>query len=49
MTELAANRVNQAKVPARARKRIRWLPYLLVLPIVLYDGLLIIYPIAPCI
>ena len=46
MTELAASRANLAKPSARTRKRIRWLPYGLVLPILLYEGLLILYPIA---
>ena len=46
MTELAASRAAQSNAPARARKRIHWLPYALVLPILLYEGLLIIYPIA---
>ena len=40
MTELAANR------GPRIRKRIHWLAYALVLPIILYEGLLIVYPIA---
>jgi multiple sugar transport system permease protein len=38
--------INQAKVPARTRRRLRLLPYFLVIPIVLYEGLFLIYPIA---
>src|SRR5438128_2087791 len=37
---------NQAKIPARAGRRINFLPYGLVIPILLYEGLLIIFPIA---
>lgn len=37
--------INQAKAPARNR-RLRLLPYFLVIPIVLYEGLFLIYPIA---
>ena len=46
MAELSAGTVQQAKRSGRARKRIRWLPYALVLPILLYEGLLVVYPIA---
>ena len=46
MAELSAGTVQQAKRAGRARKRIRWLPYALVLPILLYEGLLVVYPIA---
>ena len=38
--------MNQAKSPARARRRLNFLPYGLVIPIILYEGLLIIFPIA---
>src|SRR5215210_1956847 len=38
--------INQTKAPTRTRRRLRLLPYALVLPIVLYEGLLLIYPIA---
>jgi multiple sugar transport system permease protein len=38
--------INQTKAPIRSRRRLRLLPYALVLPIVLYEGLLLIYPIA---
>src|SRR5262245_18008334 len=37
--------IKQAKAPTTNR-RLRLLPYVLVLPIVLYEGLLLIYPIA---
>ena len=46
MTELAASRVDPTARPARVRKRIHWLAYALVVPIILYEGLLIVYPIA---
>ncbi|MBP8108152.1 MAG: sugar ABC transporter permease [Caldilineaceae bacterium] len=42
MTELIAETSNLAKAP---RKRIHWLPYALILPIILYEGVLIVYPI----
>jgi len=38
-------RVNQTKVAARPRRRLRLLPYVLALPIILYEVGLIIYPI----
>jgi len=38
--------MNQAKVPQHGRRRLHVLPYALVLPIILYEGLLIVYPIA---
>ena len=38
--------VNDAKAPPRAARRLRILPYLLVLPIILYEGVMILYPIA---
>lgn len=41
----AGNRVNSAKRAVRPRRRWRLLPYLLALPIVLYEVGLIIYPI----
>lgn len=41
-----ADRMHQAKTSARPRRRLHLLPYLLVLPIILYEGALIIYPIA---
>jgi multiple sugar transport system permease protein len=36
--------INQAKT--RPRRRLKLLPYMLVLPIILYEGLMLIYPIA---
>lgn len=45
MTELTAGSANPARPPARTRKRIHWLPYALVLPIILYEGALVVYPI----
>src|SRR5690349_13519554 len=42
----AEERMNPAKARPRARRRIRWLPYALALPIVLYEIALIVYPIA---
>ncbi len=45
MTGMVAD-ANGAKKSGRARRRIRLLPYLLVLPILLYEGLLVVYPIA---
>ena len=41
-----ADRTGQSKVVPRARLRRYLLPFALVLPIVLYEGLLIVYPIA---
>jgi multiple sugar transport system permease protein len=41
----ATERVNQTKVAERPRRRRRLLPYLLALPIILYEVGLIIYPI----
>lgn len=38
--------VRQDKAPVQARRRLHWLPYALVLPIILYEGLMIVYPIA---
>ena len=38
--------MNQAKSRSRTRRRLRLLPYALVLPIVLYEGVMIVYPIA---
>jgi multiple sugar transport system permease protein len=51
MSELADARgapvsKNQATASSRARRRLRLLPYVIVLPIILYEGLLIVYPIA---
>ncbi len=51
MSELAgasgrAGRPNQSETSPRARRRRYLLPFALVLPIVLYEGLLIVYPIA---
>jgi multiple sugar transport system permease protein len=43
---VATNPINQMKAPTRARRRLRLLPYMLVLPVILYVGLLIVYPIA---
>ena len=37
--------MKQAKTPGRARRRRQLLPYALVLPILLYEGILIVYPI----
>lgn len=37
--------VNEGKAVPRAKKRVRWMPYLLILPIILYEGLIIVYPI----
>jgi len=42
----AAVSLNQAKASPRARPRLHLLPYGLVLPIILYEGFLIMYPIA---
>ncbi len=42
----AAGHTSPAKVPARARRRLRLLPYALAIPIVLYEVALIVYPIA---
>jgi multiple sugar transport system permease protein len=42
----AAVSVSQAKAPPPARRRLRLLPYALVLPIILYEGVMILYPIA---
>lgn len=42
----AAVAVNDAKAPSRPGRRLNVLPYALVIPILLYEGLLIIYPIA---
>jgi multiple sugar transport system permease protein len=41
----ADERTNPASTP-RVRRRVRWLPYALALPIVLYEIALIVYPIA---
>jgi len=41
-----AGRIKQVKATPQARRRIRWLPYALALPIVLYEVALIVYPIA---
>jgi multiple sugar transport system permease protein len=41
----ADERTKRAKAP-RPRRRVRWLPYALALPIVLYEIALIVYPIA---
>lgn len=38
--------VNDAKARRRPARRLRILPYLLVLPIILYEGVMILYPIA---
>ena len=38
--------MNSATRSARPRRRLRLLPYMLVLPILLYEGLMILYPIA---
>jgi multiple sugar transport system permease protein len=38
--------MNQATRITRPRRRLRLLPYMLVLPILLYEGLMILYPIA---
>src|SRR5438132_4095332 len=38
--------MNQAKIPQHGRRRLHVLPYALVLPIILYEGVLILYPIA---
>lgn len=42
----ATGRIDQAKTVSQSRRRLRLLPYLLVLPIILYETALIIYPIA---
>ena len=42
----AAVSLIRRKAPARARRRLHVLPYALVLPIILFDGLMIVYPIA---
>ena len=42
----AEDRSSPAKAAARARRRLRVLPYALALPIVLYEIALIVYPIA---
>jgi multiple sugar transport system permease protein len=42
----AAPGMSQLKVAAHTRRRVRWLPYALALPIILYELLLIVYPIA---
>ena len=51
MSELADARdaavsKNQATASSRNRRRLHLLPYALVIPIILYEGLLIVYPIA---
>ncbi len=45
-TRGATGRMNQPKAAGRPRRRLRWLPYALVIPIILYEVALIIYPIA---
>ena len=40
-----AGRPGQGEAPPRARRRIYILPFALVLPIVLYEGILVVYPI----
>jgi len=45
-TRGAADRMNQAKAAGRTGRRLRWLPYALVIPIILYEVALIVYPIA---
>src|SRR5215211_9363720 len=42
----AEDRMNPAKATRRARRRRRLLPYALALPIVLYEIVMIVYPIA---
>ncbi|MCC6457774.1 MAG: sugar ABC transporter permease [Caldilineaceae bacterium] len=37
--------IDQAKAPSRSRRRLNLLPYALVLPIVLYEGAMVVYPI----
>jgi len=44
-TRGAADRMNQAKAAGRTGRRLRWLPYALVIPIILYEVALIVYPI----
>ena len=46
-SEPAAASVGKSRMtPFRTRRRLRLLPYALVIPIILYEGLLIVYPIA---
>jgi multiple sugar transport system permease protein len=45
-SRLAAKPINERKAPTRVRRRLRLLPYLLVLPVILYEGLFLLYPIA---
>ncbi|MCY3900803.1 MAG: hypothetical protein OXF86_19665, partial [Caldilineaceae bacterium] len=40
-----AGRPGQSETPQRARRRRYILPFALVLPIVLYEGILVVYPI----
>ncbi|MDQ3248642.1 MAG: sugar ABC transporter permease, partial [Chloroflexota bacterium] len=46
MSNIAASHIHQAQAARPTRRRLRWLPYALALPIVLYEVLLIVYPIA---
>lgn len=47
INEPAATKVGKNRIgPFRTRRRLRLLPYALVIPIILYEGLLIVYPIA---
>ena len=43
--DVASISVGQAKLPSRGLKRIHWLPYMLALPIILYEGVMLVYPI----
>src|SRR5262245_61083812 len=44
-TSGAENTTSSAKSPRKASRRRNWLPYILLLPIILYEFALIVYPI----
>jgi multiple sugar transport system permease protein len=37
--------IDQAKAPTRSRRRLHLLPYALAIPIILYEGVMVVYPI----
>jgi multiple sugar transport system permease protein len=45
MSDMTSRAVPMVGVLPRSRRRINWLPYALVLPIILFEGVMIIYPI----